>query len=82
MVNRKGKLIQQCDVLKSYLVEPDNKNGLFSAAGYYIVGCDITNTDLLKRKLVEDCLMDFNLPTFILSECVLTYISPHKYVIQ
>jgi len=78
VVSRKVKLIQQCDILKFHLLEPENKDGLFSASGYYIVGCDITDTKLLQQKLQEYCLIDFSRPTFILSECVLTYISPHK----
>ncbi len=73
-------MILQCDsdALKFLLESPNYGEGLFNSANFYVLGCDITNTSLMQEILLEKCMIDFSKPTFILAECVLTYIAPTK----
>ena len=73
------KFLLASDYFAKFLVQSDFKNGVFHSGDYYIVACNITDTHVLEEMLKSKCGMDFNLPTFILSECVLTYIAPKKY---
>ena len=44
---------------------------------YCLIGCDVTHLETLERMLVG-CGVDFECPTLVMSECVLTYINPQK----
>ena len=44
---------------------------------YHTLSCDLADTAALERALKGVC-MDPSIPTFILSECVLTYVMAEK----
>ena len=45
---------------------------------YRLIGCDITQLDVLESLLVEEGGINKDTPTLILAEVVLTYINPRK----
>ena len=42
---------------------------------YSIIGCNLIDVKLLQQ-LMDECGVDYALPTLIIAECVLTYIKP------
>jgi len=55
-----------------------NKGVDIHGSNYHLVGGDLRKFDELQTKLVNDCRLDFNLPTLVLTECVLVYLPPEK----
>ena len=55
-----------------------NKGTDIHGSNYHLVGGDLRKFDELEPKLLTDCGLDSNLPTLILSECVLVYLPPEK----
>ena len=42
---------------------------------YHLVACDLRNVPELHKKLFDECHLDASLPTLVISECVLVYMS-------
>ena len=55
-----------------------NKGIDIHGSHYHLVGGDLRKFDELETKLINECRLDFNLPTLILTECVLVYLPPEK----
>jgi len=55
-----------------------NKGTDIHGSNYHLVGGDLRKWNELEPKLIDDCGLDFNLPTLILTECVLVYLPPEK----
>ncbi|XP_033111075.1 tRNA wybutosine-synthesizing protein 4-like [Anneissia japonica] len=82
VVRRKVALIQHHhqlnQVLKDELKIPDTIHKLkdvcpvYSSPGYHIIGCDLKQVAKLTSCLMH-CGIDYQLPTLVLSECVITY---------
>lgn len=80
LVNRKSDLIRsQPDLVSllgdNYQVDPSAKIKEIHGKRYHLIGCDLRQHDTLTNKLTSLGL-DFSQPTFILAECVFTYMPP------
>ena len=62
-------------MFKSCLTDTKKVDGCLESTNYFPIGCDLTKIELLEKMLLKN-KVSFSLPTLLLSECVLTYISP------
>ncbi|XP_064387765.1 tRNA wybutosine-synthesizing protein 4-like isoform X2 [Halichondria panicea] len=79
VISTKWRLIRESQVLSSMLSPrvPTASPDVFLSDNYCMIGCDITDTGKLADLLVM-CGIDYNAPTLLISECVLTYVEPDK----
>ena len=79
-VSRKQSLIESTPQLIS-LVENASEcvPGILDSTQYALVGCDLCHLSELAR-LLQLCGLNYCVPTLLLSECVLTYVEPERYV--
>lgn len=76
VIEQKIMKIRKCgQPFNSHLSEPIISGGFLDSINYSAIGCDITDTIQL-QELLEKCSVDYSRPTLIISECVLTYITP------
>lgn len=82
VVRRKINIIQRHDVLKDtigqYNVDPGNHS--LVSDDYVIIPCDLTDLNKLESFMTDDFKVDFDLPTLLFSECVLTYVDYQQSV--
>lgn len=57
------------------LQEIDTAEAFLDSKHYSAIGCDLRNLELVQKLLIKSNV-DFSIPTLIISECVLTYITP------
>ncbi|KAI3645651.1 hypothetical protein MP228_008579 [Amoeboaphelidium protococcarum] len=81
LLKQKIKMIMDSPELKSMLGNVKLSTGgvLLSSDQYLCIGCDLTQLDKLDKLLSylaqsQQCTFQFNAPTLIISECVLTYV--------
>ncbi|XP_071803609.1 tRNA wybutosine-synthesizing protein 4-like [Asterias amurensis] len=78
LVKRKGTIIKSNEELSKLLingknVESNTQNGVYlTSENYHLLGVDLTDLNLLQRTL-KLLGISSQAPTFLLSECVLTY---------
>ena len=81
VVKRKLDAVSRSSYLQQCIGEWKCVNSEFIASERYCaIGCDINNLSAL-HCILEKAGVDFSAPTLFLSECVLTYINPNRYVI-
>ena len=73
VVQRKHTLINNANALKELVEDMGCLNNCVVSKDYFILPCDFTDLTKLKM-LLEQNNIDFNIPTLIFSECVLTYV--------
>lgn len=81
---KKAFIVNKVPALKKLAVGEEasltvaNKGTDIHGSNYHLVAGDLRKFDELEPKLLNDCGLDSNLPTLILSECVLVYLPPEK----
>ena len=80
MVNRKLSIINSNPELQALVGILEDRGGeVFMSSDYSAIGCDIGDIPHLKMSL-ERAKLNYCLPTLFISECVLTYVDPNRYV--
>lgn len=77
VVSSKIDIILSTEELVKLMSPVDTAEGILKSSSYSIVGCDLTDLTKLDSSLTF-CGVDYSLPSLVLSECVLTYIEPHR----
>ena len=80
VVNQKLSIIHSNAELQALVgILEDRGGGVFMSFDYCAMGCDIGDVPHLKVCL-ERANLNYCLPTLFISECVLTYVDPNRYV--
>jgi len=81
---KKAFIVNKVPALKSVAIGTNaaltvaNKGTDIHGSNYHLVAGDLRKFDELEAKLLNECGLDLNLPTLILTECVLVYLPPEK----
>ena len=79
-MSRKTDIILSSQELLKLVSPVEVAEGVLKCSNYVVVGCDLTDLTKLD-KLLTVCGVDYSVPSLVLSECVLTYIEPHRCVV-
>jgi len=74
IVKQKATFIDRSTELKSFFTTWTYENGNYTSSDYHLIGADIRELETLEKLLTQYGLSP-DLPTLLLSECVLIYIS-------
>jgi len=73
VIKRKLCIIEKHEELKNLIGQYKVKDECLTSDDYNVIPCDLTKTNILKEYFSK-CKLDYNVPTLLFSECVLTYV--------